>query len=262
MIFLFLGIGFFASTLGAICGIGGGFIIKPLLDLTRAVPLDAVSFMSSAAVLAMSTYSVTKHLLAKGNQLDLVTVIPLSMGAIAGGGMGERLRAFAFAAASPGAASVIQSILLAVMTVGTLLYMLKRDDLHRRDCNAMSVKALAGVALGCVSSFIGIGGGPINLVVLHYLFSMDGKTAAINSLFIIALSQLTNVSLSIALDPPTGDILLIVAMALGGLAGGWVGQRIYRHISERALHKLVFLVQCFILALCVFNILALCGETA
>ena len=37
--------------------------------------------------------------------------------------------------------------------------------------------------LGIISSFLGIGGGPINLVVLFFFFSMPTKIAAENSLY-------------------------------------------------------------------------------
>ena len=44
------------------------------------------------------------------------------------------------------------------------------------------------ITLGILSSFLGIGGGPINLVVLFFFFSMDTKTAAQNSLYTILFS--------------------------------------------------------------------------
>ena len=40
-----------------------------------------------------------------------------------------------------------------------------------------------------LSAFLGIGGGPINLAILSFCFSMDSKTAALNSLYIILFSQ-------------------------------------------------------------------------
>ena len=48
-----------------------------------------------------------------------------------------------------------------------------------------SVCVLIGVFLGIMSSFLGIGGGPINFVVLFFFFSMSTKIAAENSLYII-----------------------------------------------------------------------------
>ena len=51
-----------------------------------------------------------------------------------------------------------------------------------------------GLTLGIMSSFLGIGGGPINLVVLYFFFSMETKVAAQNSLYIILIFQITGIS--------------------------------------------------------------------
>ena len=55
---LFLAVSFGASVIGSICGIGGGIIIKPVLDATGMYSVSTISFMSSCIVLAMTTYSV------------------------------------------------------------------------------------------------------------------------------------------------------------------------------------------------------------
>ena len=49
---------FFASAVGAICGIGGGVVIKPLLELFLDLPITVIHFLSSSTVLCMSAYSV------------------------------------------------------------------------------------------------------------------------------------------------------------------------------------------------------------
>lgn len=51
---------FFASVIGAICGIGGGVIIKPVLDSVGILDVTAISFLSGCTVLSMTTYSVLK----------------------------------------------------------------------------------------------------------------------------------------------------------------------------------------------------------
>ena len=51
---------FLASTIGAICGIGGGVIIKPVLDAFGIMSVSKISFLSSCTVLSMTTYSVVK----------------------------------------------------------------------------------------------------------------------------------------------------------------------------------------------------------
>ncbi len=46
---------------GAICGIGGGVIIKPTLDAFGVLSVSTISFLSGCTVLAMTCYSVIKE---------------------------------------------------------------------------------------------------------------------------------------------------------------------------------------------------------
>lgn len=57
---VFLAVSFLASTVGAICGIGGGVIIKPVLDMFAVLDVSTISFLSGCTVLAMTCYSVGK----------------------------------------------------------------------------------------------------------------------------------------------------------------------------------------------------------
>ena len=56
MIFICFLISFIASTVGAICGVGGGVIIKPVLDLFGVASVSTVSFLSGCTVLSMTCY--------------------------------------------------------------------------------------------------------------------------------------------------------------------------------------------------------------
>ena len=51
---IFLGVSFCASVVGAICGIGGGVLIKPLLDAFGVLSVASISFLSGCTVLSMS----------------------------------------------------------------------------------------------------------------------------------------------------------------------------------------------------------------
>jgi uncharacterized membrane protein YfcA len=48
-------VSFFASVIGSICGIGGGVIIKPVLDAVGLYSVSTISFMSGCIVLSMTT---------------------------------------------------------------------------------------------------------------------------------------------------------------------------------------------------------------
>ena len=43
-----------ASTVGGICGVGGGVVIKPLLDAAGIMSVSTLSFLSGLTVLAMA----------------------------------------------------------------------------------------------------------------------------------------------------------------------------------------------------------------
>lgn len=63
---VFLIVCFGASIVGAICGIGGGVIIKPVLDSFGVLDVTAISFLSGCTVLSMTTYSVLKNKISGG----------------------------------------------------------------------------------------------------------------------------------------------------------------------------------------------------
>ena len=83
LVFFLVALG--ASAVGAVCGIGGGVIIKPVLDLLHLETVSAISFLSGCTVLSMSCYSVGKSLLAGEKRVSLNVGTPLAVGAAAGG---------------------------------------------------------------------------------------------------------------------------------------------------------------------------------
>lgn len=177
--FIFLTISFLASTVGAICGIGGGVIIKPVLDAFGVLSVSTISFLSGCTVLAMSTYSVVKAKLAHENQIDMQMTTPLAIGAAIGGIVGKELfsqiKGLFENANTVGA---VQAGCLVVITLMTLIYTINKEKIKTHKIEKKSVCLLIGLLLGIMSSFLGIGGGPINLVVLYYFFSMTTKCAA------------------------------------------------------------------------------------
>ena len=80
-----------ASTVGAICGIGGGVIIKPVLDAMQIMTVQQVSFLSGCTVLCMSAYSVFSSARRDKSSLETATILPLGIGAALGGLAGKLL---------------------------------------------------------------------------------------------------------------------------------------------------------------------------
>lgn len=179
-----------AAALGAISGIGGGVIIKPVLDAVSGLSVSTISFLSGCTVLAMSAVSVIHGWNGDG-EIDPVKGTLLAIGGSVGGIAGKWI--FDIVRCSFGndnLAGSVQSILMIVLTLGVLVYVLNKSKIRGMQVRNPFACVLIGLILGIMSSFLGIGGGPINLAVLYFFFSMDTKTAALNSLYIILFSQI------------------------------------------------------------------------
>lgn len=253
---LFALISFGASIIGAICGIGGGIIIKPVLDAAGVLSVSTISFLSGCTVLAMTGYSVLRAKLSGSSGIEARTATPLALGAAFGGiggkAMFERVSAL-FAA--PDTVGAVQAFCLMLITFGTLVYTLKKERIRTLRLRSMAVCALIGFLLGLISSFLGIGGGPINLVVLFYFFSMDTKRAAQNSLYIILFSQAASLLSSLLTgtvpDFPAALLLLMIACGIGG---GICGRAVNKKIDEKAVDQLFIGLMVVIILINLYNI--------
>lgn len=252
---LFCAVSLLASTGGAICGIGGGVIIKPTLDLFGWASVSTISFLSGCTVLAMSCYSVGKSMLAGEGRVDLKVGTPLAVGAAVGGVAGKQ--AFSLIRsmfANQNTVGAVQAACLFVITLGTLVYTIKKDRIRTHRISSAAACAAIGLILGICSSFLGIGGGPINLVVLYFFFSMDTKTAAANSLYVILFSQLTSlISTLVTRTVPPFDPITVVLMVAGGIAGGMTGRRINRKLDNAAVDKLFITLMVVIICISIYN---------
>lgn len=255
MVILFFVVSFLASIAGAICGIGGGVIIKPVLDLFGLASVSTISFLSGCTVLAMSCYSVGKNILAHENRVDFAIGTPLAIGAAVGGIVGKQLFS-AVKAMFENADTVgsIQAVCLALMTLGTFLYTIKKAGIKTHHIKNKLVCLFVGLVLGILSSFLGIGGGPINLVVLFFLFSMDTKTAAQNSLYVILFSQITSLVTTLVTNSvPEFQVLALIFMVAGGIGGGMAGRVFYRKMDNKAVDKLFLCLMGIIILISCYN---------
>ena len=149
----------------------------------------------------------------------------------------------------------VQAGCLLVITLGTLIYTLRKDRIKTRRVSNAAVCILIGLVLGIFSSFLGIGGGPINLVVLFYFFSMDTKTAAQNSLYIILFSQIASLANTlITKSVPEFGLGLLVIMVGCGILGGAAGRVVNRRMDGAMVNKLFVGLMAVIMMICGYNI--------
>lgn len=249
------GICFFSCVVGAICGIGGGVIIKPVLDMLGSIDAATVSFLSGCTVLSMTAYSVIRTLVSRQSGIVPQTGTPLALGAAIGGILGKQLFQWIRAAsANPNRVGAIQAICLMIVTLGTLLYTVKKSTIKTLQVENRGAICLIGFFLGLLSSFLGIGGGPMNLVVLFYFFSMETKVAVENSLYVILFSQTTSLLYTILTHTvPDFPALLLFLMPAGGIFGGICGRGINRKLESASIDILFMCLMIGIILICTYN---------
>lgn len=255
MIAVFFLVSILSSVAGSICGIGGGVIIKPVLDAVGIMSVSAISFLSGCTVLAMSLVSVYKNLHAGKVKLDLRISTALAVGAAVGGIAGKTMfEALKQSVGNENLVGMVQALVLLAITLGTLVYTIYKKKIRTKRFEQLWLCVVIGLILGIFSSFLGIGGGPINLVVLGYFFSMDTKEAALSSLYIIMFSQITSLVRTIATGTvPEVKLSYLAVMVAGGILGGMIGSKINRKIDEDRVNRLFIFLMVVIICINIYN---------
>ena len=252
---------FAACVLGTICGMGGGIIIKPVLDAAGVMSVSTITFLSGVTVIAMSCWNVGKNFLKKESEVEIRSTSVLAVGAAIGGLLGKQL--FTMTAGlfpDQNTAGGVQAVLLLIATLETLLYTLRKDRITSLQIASPVASLLIGLALGMLGAFLGIGGGPFNVAALCFFFSMPTKRAAQNSLFIVLFSQLTSTLKTVLFDGvPAFQVTVLLGMVLLGIAGSELGCRINKKINNRQATVCLEGAMVLIMVISVFNIVKFFG---
>ncbi|MFC6177602.1 sulfite exporter TauE/SafE family protein [Companilactobacillus huachuanensis] len=243
----------FSNTVGAISGMGGGVIIKPVLDALSHDPLVAINFYSSFAVFVMSIVSTIKN--TKQNiDFNWGEVLYLSMGSLFGGKLGDWLFMLLQGVLNNDQRlNLIQIIVVVVSLVLALLFAKKSGwQFSKRMTTILFI--LSGVFLGTLSTFLGIGGGPINVALLIFLFNFDAKNAAIYSIASIFFSQFMKLSSLVpVLHKLPIDLHLLPFIMISAIVGGYLGSTISAKVSNKFVLGLYKVVVIFVIGLNVYN---------
>ncbi len=231
---------FAATFLGAFVGLGGGVIIKPLLDLIGHDTIDVVNFISCCAVFSMSISSTVKHIRAK-TEIDYKLIVTVSAGSVIGGICGSSLFDFLLDRFNNELLKGIQGISLGILLVFSVVY------INIKGAKSFKVKNTAGriavgFALGTIASFLGVGGGPVNVAFLVLFLSMTMKEAAVYSVGIIFFSQLSKlITMAVNTSIPHVNPITVCAAVACAVLGGILGAKANKKGNEKSL-KTVFTI--------------------
>jgi len=235
------GVGFFASIFGAIVGLGGGFVVIPVLRLLYGVTPSVAAGTSLLFVTANVLTSSIGYLRQK--RVDLALALPLIIGGLPGSILGVGLvhqvstRWF-----DVGYGCILLTLAVSLIRRRTQA---SRAPGERTFAHRWPVALGAGLLLGVLSSVFGIGGGIVLVPLLLIAARMAPHTVNATTGFVV----LCTAPIGVAAHAYSGDVSWNAAVPLvaGGLTGGSLAPSIAKRLSSP---RLVVMLIVALLAAC------------
>ena len=264
-VFLLLGIGGAVGVLSGMFGVGGGFLITPLLIFAGIPPAVAVA-TSVNQIVASSVSAVLAHLRRRTVDLRMGTV--LMAGGLVGSAAGVQLFNMLKAA---GQVDLLISLSY-VFLLGTIGALMLNESLRalararnpasppqrrkhawvhglplkmRFRTSGLYISVIppvaVGAGVGAMSAIMGVGGGFIMVPAMIYLLGMPTKVVIGTSLYqITVVAGFT--TLMHAVTSQTVDLPLAVVLILGGVVGAQIGAQLGLRLKAEQLRILLALL--------------------
>lgn len=274
-IFLVIGMGAVVGFLSGMFGVGGGFLMTPLLIFMGIPPAVAVATESNE-ITAASVSGALAHWRRQGVDVKMGMVL------IVGGAVGSFFGAQVFTyLRSLGQVDLMISLAYVVFlgSVGGLMFwesvraiyrqykgikpkLKPREDRHKAWIHALPFKMrfrksrlyvsallplAIGMFVGVLAAIMGVGGGFVMVPAMIYLLGMPTNVVVGTSLFqIIFVTALTTIFHSV--NTQTVDIFLAILLLVGAVVGAQVGARFGLRLKGEQLRALLALM---VLLVCV-----------
>ncbi|WP_294611740.1 sulfite exporter TauE/SafE family protein [Roseovarius sp.] len=269
--FLLLGLGGIVGILSGMFGVGGGFLMTPLLFFIGIPPAVAVATEANQIV-ASSFSGVLAHFRRKTVDLRMGTV--LLIGGLLGAGLGVFIFNYL---KSQGQVDLLVKLCYVVFLgiIGGMMFVESLNAIRNTRRGAAPKRKkhgwvhglpfkmrfrtsglyisvipplMVGVAVGILAAIMGVGGGFIMVPAMIYLLGMPTKVVVGTSLFqIIFVTAFT--TMLHATTNFTVDIALAVLLLVGGVIGAQIGTTIGTRMKAEQLRILLAIM-----------VLAVCGK--
>lgn len=248
-----------ATMIGAITGLGGGIIIKPAFDFVGMDTTSMISVYSTVAVFTMCLVSIYKRS-RLGFHVHKNIALGLAFGSIVGGKIGDAVFLWAVEKVDSSLVSASQSIILFLLLGGIILFTLNKGKINTLEVSNLFAIVTIGLLVGIISVYLGIGGGPLNIALLVYFFSMKAKDAAAYSILMIFFAQIIKMGTVIRDFEKYNNVsLVILAIAIFAVLGGWIGTKIQSKLSHEAVEKMYLGLMVVLLLMNAINIFKFIG---
>jgi len=281
--FLLLGLGGMVGVLSGMFGVGGGFLMTPLLFFIGIPPAVAVATEANQIV-ASSFSGVLAHF--RRRTVDLKMGGVLLVGGLAGALLGVQVFN-ALKAIGQVDLLVRLCYVLFLGVIGSLMFVESLNALrksrkggsvpkrpHHTWVHKLPFKMkfrtsglyisvippiLVGILVGILAAIMGVGGGFIMVPAMIYILGMPTKVVIGTSLFqIIFVTGFT--TLLHATTNFTVDVVLAVLLLIGGVIGAQIGTRLGARLQAEQLRILLALIVLVVCGKLAFDLLLMPSE--
>ena len=270
------GLGGFVGLLSGIFGVGGGFLMTPLL-IMFGIPATVAAASDSNQIVGASTSGTLAHwrlgnvdfkmgllllvggiiggtvgvqiikvLRAMGNADFLINITyVLMLGGVGGYMFMESLQSMKKEKAGPG----VQAVPKKESTYARMLKKLPMQTKFQKSGVEMSLilPLILGTLVGILAAIMGVGGGFIMVPVMVYLLRMPMHVVVGTSLFQI-LFTCVNVTIMQSYSNHTVDFVLALLLLLGSTIGAQIGTKVSKKLKG---DQLKILLAVLVLLVCV-----------
>jgi uncharacterized membrane protein YfcA len=266
-IFALLGLGGVVGFLSGLFGVGGGFLMTPLLIMI-GVPATVAAASDSNQIVAASASGTYAH--AKAGSVDFKMGILIIVGGLVGGSFGVMLIKVL---RRLGEADFLITVTYVVMlgSIGTYMFFESLGGLRGTTTRvttevrpsayarlmqrlpwrmhfprsqvtmSLLVPPALGALVGILAAIMGVGGGFIMVPVMVYLLRMPMHVVVGTSLFQILFTCINVTTLQATLNH-TVDLILALLLLIGSVVGAQVGARVNRRLRADQLKILMAII--------------------
>ena len=263
---LLFGLGLTVGVLSGMFGVGGGFILTPMLFMIGIPPAVAVGTQGTLIV-ASSFSGLLAHLRRK--TVDFPMGLLLLAGGLIGSALGVRL--FRILTGLGQIELIIKlSYVLLLGVIGGLMFIEAISAIRRRHsgkrpntkrkhyawvhglplrmrfrASQLYISAIPPFGIGCIvgimSAVMGVGGGFLMVPAMIYVLGMPTRTVIGTSLFQITFMA-SFTTLLHAVENETVDLVLGLLLIIGGVIGAQIGARFGQRLNPDMLRVLLALL--------------------
>jgi uncharacterized membrane protein YfcA len=231
---LFLTLGVAVGLIGTLIGVGGGFIMVPILwaAYPNATP-DQITAISFFTIFANSLSGTVSY--AKMKRIDYRSGTVFALASLPGSTLGAWLTT----RISP---TLFEGLLAAMMAIGaTLLIVLGgKEGLRKREAklaaeghlaqqvpaSGLVIGAILSLFVGLVAAMVGIGGGVIHVPMMVFVLSFAVHRATATSHFVLAITSLAVTAQHVLHGSLDGYWPVAIALAAGAVIGAQLGAKL------------------------------------